>query len=239
MTISAWLLGLTATSALVAGGAVAQDGRKHLTLSGIASGTVAPNGLAFASLSGTNRSPAGRTDGSLALGFGLGSAEDSVGLQVVAQITSLTDAFGDSGYLQFKLSRRLGAQPLYLGVQADHLVAWGDSEQVDPSGKLALTYFTDVQAGGDRFPVMMTIGAGSRVRDLGTEPGLFAGVGMGLTDRIGASVAFSGDYFDVGVGVKLNDQLSMTASVNDVFDQRDRQRVTISVTYAMQNLFGG
>ena len=74
-----------------------------------ATGTVAPAGLGFVQLSGTNDSPAGRTDGSLALGMGFGSAEDGLGVQVTAQVTSLTDSFGDSGYLGLKLSRRLGA----------------------------------------------------------------------------------------------------------------------------------
>jgi hypothetical protein len=237
MRILTSLLVVPLATALAAHGASAQDGRKHLMLAGIASGTVAPHGLAFLSLSGTNRSPAGETDGSMAIGFGLGSAEDNIGVQVTAQITSLTDEFGDSGYLQFKVSRRL-ADGLYLGLQADHAIAWGDSELVDPSAKLALTYFTDIQAGGDSFPLIMTVGAGTNVRDLGDDPGLFAGVGVGLTESLGASVAFSGDYFDVGLGLKVSDQLSVTAAVNDVFDQRDRQRVTVSVTYAMQNLFG-
>jgi hypothetical protein len=217
----------------------AQDGPRYLSQVGIATGTVAPQGLAFASLSGTTRSPAGNVDGSLALGIGFGSAEESLGVQVTAQITSLTDAFADSGYLSLKLSRRLGERPLYLAIQGDHLVNWGDSALVDPSAKIALTYFTTVQSGNGTFPVMMTLGAGTKVRNSNTDPGVFAGVGVGLSRNVGASIAWTGDYVDLGLGFKVSDQISMTASVEDVFDQKSRRRASFSVNYTFRNLFGG
>lgn len=219
--------------------AQADDGPRYLSQVGIATGTVAPRGLAFASLSGATDSPSGNVDGSLALGLGFGSAEESLGVQVTAQITSLTDAFADSGYLSLKISRRLGDQPLYLAIQGDHLLNWGDSTLIDPSAKVALTYFTSVQTASGTFPVMMTLGAGTKVRNFNTEPGVFAGVGVGLSQNLGASVSWTGDYVDLGLGFKVSDQISMTATLADVFDQKDRRRASFSVNYTFRNLFGG
>ena len=232
-------LGAGVLAAALAGQAQAQDVPRYLSQVGIATGTVAPRGLAFASLSGTTRSPIDDIDGSLALGIGFGSAEEGLGVQVTAQITSLTDDFADSGYLGLKVSRRLGAQPVYLAIQGDHLINWGDSALVDPSAKIALTWFTSVQADGGVYPLMMTLGAGTKVRNTNTDPGIFAGLGVGLTENIGASVAWTGDYVDLGVGIRVNDRLSLTAAVEDVFDETNRRRTTFSVNYTFRNLFGG
>ena len=233
-------LAVIGAAGLTASGAAAQDRPKHMILAGISSATVAPGGLAFASLSGTNNAANDKTDGSLALGFGVGSAEDGVGLQFTAQITSLTDSFGDSGFIAVKASRRIGGDiPLYVGLQVDHLLNWGDADDVDVSGKLSLTYFTAFTAGGQSFPLMLTVGGGNKISDLGQEPGFYAGIGVGLTEHIGTSLAYSGDYFELGLGVKASDNLLLTATLEDVFDQEDEQRVNFSVTYTWRNMFGG
>lgn len=224
--------------ALAAQPAAAQE-RKHLILHGIASGTVAPNGLGFISLSGTNKSPADKTDGSLAFGLGFGSAEETIGVQVTAQVTSLTDDFGDSGFMQLKLSRRLGDQPLYFAIQGDHLANWGDSRDIDPSFKVAFSYFTALRTASDAYPVMLTLGGGDKVHDFGREAGVFGGIGIGITPVVGASLAYTGDYWDIGTGFRLGDDLRLNVSLDDAFDQRDRRRVTVSVTYLLRNLFGG
>lgn len=225
--------------ALLAAVPAAAQERKHLTLVGVPAATVAPAGTAFASLSGTNRSFNGLVDGSLALGMGFGNAEETVGVQVTAQITSLTDDFADSGYIQFKLARRLGSRPIYAGLQVDHLLNWGDSAFVPTSAKAMVTWFGSVQAGGELYPVMATVGVGDRIRNLGQDPGAFAGIGIGLSPVTAVSAAFSGDYFDVGVGLRVDDRLAVTLTANDVFDMRDRRRLTVSATYSFQNLFGG
>ena len=231
---------------------LAQDGQKHLMLFGIPSATVAPSGLAFVSLSGSDRRTKenhkdgafNEPDGSMAFGFGIGSAEDNIGFQVTAQITSLTDSFGDSGYFDFKASRRIGSggTPLYLGFQVDHALSWGAGKLVDANAKVMLTYFSEIHAGnGETYPIIMTVGAGNKVRGLGADPGIFAGVGIGLTRNLGASVAWSGDYIDAGFGFKLDglDNFNFTAGVSDLFDQHDRRRIVVSVSYVWRDLFGG
>jgi len=225
--------------------AAAQDNRKHLTLVGIPSGTVAPHGMVFGSLSLTDRR-AGTTardkDGSLALGFGLGSAEDGIGVQVTASIASLSRNFGDAGSFSLKASRRIGTGQwnTYLGVSADYLAPWGAVKGQKASLTAAITSFGSVRIGADIHPVMLTFGGGSHIRNGDKDPGVFAGVGLGLTQNLAVSAAWTGEALDLGLGVKAPgvDGLNFTFAVNDVTDRRSSRRVTLTATYAVANLFG-
>ncbi|TYB84418.1 hypothetical protein [Oceaniovalibus sp. ACAM 378] len=217
---------------------------EHVTLLGIPSGTVAPGGLAFVSLAGTtNRVDAPDTqDGSLAFGLGFGSAEDGIGVQFTTQITSLTDDFGDSGYLALKFSRRVVASdnPVYLGLSLDYLTPWGDVDGRDPEAALSLTKFTRLQfSETTSLPVMFTLGAGTGVRNNDTDPGIFFGAGIGLNENLGVSAAWSGEYADIGASFRFDgvDNLGISATVHDVFDQKDNRRLTVAVNYFLQDLF--
>jgi hypothetical protein len=238
---------------LCTGGAMAQDQAgyspatpKNLTLLGIPSATAAPHGLFFASLSGSTRragSSSGSVDGSLALGFGLGSAEDGIGFQFTVQTTSLTNDFGDSGYLGVKAVRRIasGRVPTYVGLSVDQIGNWGDASGVDTRASVMLTSFSQLAMAGDVYPVMFTIGAGSHVRNNDTDPGLFAGVGIGLTKNVGASLAWNGENFDLGASFKIDglDNFGFTATANDVFNDDASRRVTFTVNWFLRDAFGG
>ncbi len=225
----------------------AQDRGKFLTLQGISSATVAPNGTVFASITGTSRrSGTGRTaDGSMELGFGLGSAEDNVGVQISTTITSLKSTFGDSGYVNLKFSRRIsaGAHPTYISIEANHLANWGDAKLAKARGKIAVTTFglARFSEGGDSYPYMLTLGAGNDLRNNGKDPGVFLGAGIGVTDSLGLSAAWTGETFDMGASVRMASvrNVSFNASVNDVFDSRNSRRVTLSVNWSLSNVFGG
>ncbi len=220
-------------------------GAKNLTLLGIPSATVAPSGLAFAALAGTTRRSASSDDidGSAAFGFGLGDANDGVGFQFTTQVISLTDDLGDSGYFTLKAARRVGAgaAPIYAGFTVDRIGTWGDADGRDPRAALALTRFFEIDRGGDRYPVMMTLGAGTDIRDDGTEPGLFAGAGIGLTESIGSSLAWDGREVDLGASFRSPSlaNLGLTMTVEDLFDRRDSQRLTLSLTFILPSAFGG
>lgn len=209
---------------------------RNLTLLGIPSATVAPAGVGYVALSGTRRSPMNaRTDGSLELGLGLGNAETGVGVQGKAVITSLTDDFGDSGYLGFKLSRRIvtGQVPVYAGVEVDNLAAWGESSDNDPSVAAMVTGFAAVPMGGGQMPVMFTLGAGSHLRDNGTQPGVFAGIGAGFTQNLGGSVAWTGEALSLGVSLRPSGDLPlvMNLTLDDATDRLEEQRLSISVAW--------
>ncbi len=226
---------------------IAQDGAKFLTLQGISSATVAPSGTGFASITGSflESGPGPETDGSIELGFGLGSAEDAIGIQVTASIASLTESFGDSGYLNLKFSRRIsaGKHPTYLSLEGNQLANWGEADAVDARGKIALTTFslTRPSANGNRLPYMLTIGVGNDLQNNATDFGVFLGAGIGLSETTAVSAAWTGEAFDLGVSFRPRNlkNVSLHALVNDVSDVADSRRVTLSVSWAVAGLFGG
>jgi hypothetical protein len=218
----------------------------YATLIGVPLATGAPAGMGFVSLSGTTRRNPGSTgaDGSAAFGLGFGNADDGVGVQVSAHITSLTDNFGDSGYLALKLSRRIegAGPPTYIGLTVDHLVPWGDATVRDPGAAIAVTSFSRLQgANGTAYPVILSLGAGTNLTRNQTEPGIFAGLGVGLTPNIGASLALNGDSVELGAawrppGVR---NMAVVVALSDALDQNNHRRVTLSVSYGLPGLFGG
>jgi hypothetical protein len=228
------VLALATSVGALAGPGFGQN--RNLTLLGIPSATVAPAGVGYVALSGTRRSPMNaRTDGSLELGLGLGNAETGVGVQGKAVVTSLTDDFGDSGYLGVKLSRRVatGQVPVYAGVEVENLAAWGESSDNDPSVSAMVTGFAAIPSGGGQMPVMFTLGAGSHLRDGGTQPGLFAGVGAGFTRHLGGSVAWTGEALSLGVSLRPpgDAPVVMNLTLDDATDRLEQQRVSVSVAW--------
>lgn len=70
---------------------------KFVSIQGIGSGTVAPGGMVFGSISGTNRTAeqGSGIDGSFSLGAGFGNADSGIGSQITANITAARwDSFG-------------------------------------------------------------------------------------------------------------------------------------------------
>jgi hypothetical protein len=241
--------GIAAIALAVAltGTANAQSTQKHLTLTSISSATVAPHGMGFVGLSYTTNRAANVTnsDGSAVVGIGVGSAEDSIGLQFTANITSLTDDFADSGFLSVKASRQIaaGRNPTYASLEIGQLANWGDADGIRETATIAVTRFSQWNLGAsqEQYPVMMTIGAGTNLRNSNSDPGVFAGIGIGLSEYTAASVAWAGESVSIGGGFKIKgaDNLVISLSLDDAFDQVDRQRLTLSVGYRFSNLFGG
>lgn len=219
---------------------------KNVTLLGINSGTVAPNGTVYGSLGGSTESQYSDydIDGSAELGFGVGDADEGIGAQMSVVIASLTDDFGDAGYLNFKLSRRIAAgdHPTYIGLEGSQIGTWGASDVLDPQGTLAVTTFGRATFGSrsESYPYMVTVGAGTGLRNNQEDPGVIFGAGVGLTENFGVSAAWTGETVDMGVGFRARalGNASLTVQMNDVFDQEDRQRFTFTVNFAVNNLWG-
>lgn len=240
------LVGAALMTALTTGGTFAQDAgsNKHLTLVGIPSGTVAPHGTIFGSLAVTNRRSAwSRTaDGSMVLGLGLGSAEDGIGFQFTVDNTSLTNKFGDSGSFGIKASRRLssGDWPVYASLGVDYLAPWGTVRRRNPGTTLAVTTFGQIRGATDTYPIMMTLGVGNRVRANNTRAGVFAGVGVGLTQNLAASLAWTGEAVDLGLGLQFAELrgMSFTVSASDVTNRVNSRRLVATATWSLQDVFG-
>lgn len=244
--VRAILIACTAIVGLV-GTAHAQSKQKHLALTGISSATVAPHGLGFVGLSYTSKRAIVNSggDGSAVVGFGVGDANKNIGLQFSANITSLSDDFGDSGYFSIKASRQIGKQdnPTYASLSLGQLGNWGDANGLDETATVAVTHFTQWTLGArqEQYPIMMTIGAGTNLRNFNSDPGVFAGIGIGLTEYVATSIAWTGETVSIGGGFKLEgaDDLFLAVSIDDAFNQEDSQRLTVSVGYQFKNLFGG
>ena len=215
---------------------------KSPVLLGIGSGVVAPHGTVFASVSGTtNRDDAGDVtddlDGSVAFGFGLGDATETVGVQVTGVISGM-DPFGDSGSVSLKFSRAL-APTTFAGVSFGNVAGWGVEEDEDVKTTAAITHFGDIWAQDTYFPYMLTVGYGTNVTDGGTEEGAILGAGIGLNEYMGLSISTNTEYVNLGAGFRSPGlegwNLSLTAV--DAFDQEDRQALQVAVSYAIPNAF--
>lgn len=225
---------------LLPGASAAQDNaseQRYLTLLGIHSATVAPQGLFFASASQSFQ-----LDGDLAeedtaatLGFGLGDANTGLGFQFAASANSETDNFDSFGYFGVKVAGRLqsAAAPTYLGLAVDRIGGWGEAEDVDPATSVMLTRFTTIQTDRNTTPVIMTIGVGSDVQDDATEPGVFLGAGLGMSRNLSASAAWNGEFIEVGTAFKFDavENLAMTVSISDAFNHEDRQQLSIGLSW--------
>lgn len=218
--------------------------QKHITLLGVASATTAPSGTAFVGLAATDRrNPTSKSvDGSLAFGLGFGDANKTVGVQATAFITSLSDSFGDTGYLGLKFSRKIGStKPAYLGLSVDQLGSWGTTGSVDARANLAFTTFSAAEIGGESYPLMFTVGVGTNVRNNRADAGVFGGAGIGLSKHVAASAAYTGETVTIGGSYRPSGQpnFGVSALIEDVFDSEDNRRLVLSVSWAFKNVFGG
>lgn len=218
---------------------------KNPVLLGIGSGIVAPHGTVFVSVNGTTgRADLGTDtpDGSLAFGVGLGDATKTVGVQVTGTVSSLTDR-GDAqaleaGAVGLKFSRAITAST-FAGVAFDNVFGFGGEADEPVKTTLAVTHFRDVQIGSESYPLMLTAGYGTHVREFGEEPGVLLGAGMGITEHTGVSISTNTDYVNLGVGMKVPgvNGLSVSATLVDAFDQEDETVGQFAISYSFSDLF--
>ncbi len=234
-----------AAAVMPASTATAQERGRNLVLVSVPAATVPPHGTGYLAFSGTTRSAfnPGTADGSFEFGLGLGDADAAVGVQMRVVVTSLLNNFGDAGYLGVKLSRRIagGTMPVYAAVSADYIAPWGASATQPVVWRGMLTGFGALRAGDEMFPVVVTAGYGTNIVNGGRGDAAFAGFGIGLTETLGASAAWTGESLDIGFGIRPPGPAApqVAVSLNDVFDQTGRQRVTVSVGWVFGNIFGG
>ncbi|MGR3592221.1 MAG: hypothetical protein ACU0B9_19505 [Limimaricola soesokkakensis] len=217
---------------------------KSPVLLGIGSGVVAPHGTVFGSVSGTTkRDNASGTsddldlDGSVAVGFGLGDATETVGMQVTGVISGL-EPFGDSGSVNLKFSRAL-APTTFAGISFGNVGTWGVEDDEDLRTTVAVTHFGDIWAQDSYFPFMLTAGYGTNVTDGGTEEGAILGAGVGINEYLGLSISTNTDYVNLGAGLRSPrlEGWNLSVTAVDAFDQDDRQALQVAVSYAIPNAF--
>lgn len=212
---------------------------KFVSIQGIGSGTVAPGGTVFGSVSGaTERASGSGADGSLAFGAGFGDADEGIGAQLTANITSVDpNDFGDSGYFGLKFGKAVGSEvPTYVSLRIDNLASWGDSAENDVTASAAVTSFGRIAGGGSEFPTMLTIGIEAVE---GGSASAFGGIGIGLSEHFGASLSHDGENVNVGLGFKVSgvEGLSGSVTLDDAFEQDGDRRATFSLSYSLPKAF--
>ena len=238
LVVTFLVAGVAAAPAVAQGAeSSASPDNRFVTMLGIHSATVAPRGVVFggASRSFNLDGEDAEEDTAAILGFGLGDANNGLGLQFTVTANSETDTFDGFGYFGVKAATKLQSAnaPTYLGLAIDRIGGWGEAEDVEAAASIMVTRFSSIQAGGDKFPVIMTLGAGSHVSDLTTEPGIFLGAGVGLSRNLGVSAAWNGEWVELGTGFRVDaiENLTVTFAVADALNEVERQQFSLGLSW--------
>ncbi|MEX0340377.1 MAG: hypothetical protein AB3N11_15215 [Arenibacterium sp.] len=214
------------------------DRPRPVGIIGIPSGFSVPRGVGFVAGALTNRRDrrfSGDFDGSFAFGYGFGDARRGIAVTPLVDITSVTPSkFGTSGKISVKLARQLALRTNWvgsIGLSLENLITWGDSDVLDPAVSLAYSAVRPAGPGNAR-PIMISLGYGTGISNRGTEPGAFAGLGVGLSEFVGMSVGWYGDEAIAGVNLWPDEAKNMQISlgIGDISNRVDGRRLLLSVS---------
>jgi hypothetical protein len=234
-------------------------GRAAPATLGVASGFGLERGTIVVGAAATNardRGKGGNPDGSFALGIGLSDPRDKVGIDFVLSSTSVGDPrdglqgiLGEGGFLAegslaLKFSRELeivGTDTRFsVAVGAANLLPWGSAEEVGVNYFIVGTALTNLHLlDGPAFPVNLTLGVGSAVSGVERDPGLFAGIGMGVTERMAMSVGWLGDEWIVGATIYplSSGRMQISIAAGDVTQQNSEGRILLTMGYSWGGVF--
>lgn len=154
-------------------------------------------------------------DVSGAIGFGFGNARTGIGGEVTLGLVSMSlpgtrggggSVLGEDGNLGIKFFREFRnsrtGQVSALAIGASNALRWGDPKSVPVNYYVAgSTTFTVPWAAGMTRPGILTLGAGTAVRNLERDPGIFGGVGLGVTSWAAVGASWMGDEAILGVNL--------------------------------------
>jgi len=213
---------------------------QRVSIVGIPSGFGAARGLVFFSASATNRRDRRRSggwDASLVVGFGLGDPYKGIGITTVIEITSVSPFhFGSSGKVGLQLSRQFPLGTKWQGAAAlglQNLVTWGDSNVLGRDWDFS---FSAIRPADEvlNFPVIVTAGYGSAVIGFRSDPGYFAGIGIGVHKNIGISLGWYGDEAIAGASFwpTPRKNLQINLGLGDILNNVSGRRIILTVTIA-------
>ncbi len=214
---------------------------KNVYLPGVSHATVAPRGTGYASATLMNPRdgvPTSGWDASTSFGLGFGNAAEGIGASIQVNVTG-TQPFGTDGDFSLRFSREIDAST-HIGLGINRLAGWGRNGTIEPHAELMLTHFTSFGSGMGNMPLMITFGANSASQGDRIDPGVFGGVGFGLSENVGFGVSFKNGYFNAGFGVTMPgvEGLSMTADVSNINEAKTSSRIfSFGVHYAFTDLF--
>ena len=219
----------------------------HYTpIQGVASGSVAPKGYAFVSLSGTTDETTdggnGEFDGAFAVGAGLGSL-GAIDAQAIVNITSTNPKdFADSGSFGLKFGTKIptSGAPYRLAVSFTNFGGWGDNKNGNVNTTVALSSKVTRYRPSGPLSYSWTVGAVTDEASNSWDP--FIGVGLWLSQNFGISAAYSDrdEVVKLGMGLRLPEAngASLSVTLNDPFEMGAMSGVTVSLSWSFR-AFGG
>lgn len=151
-----------------------------------------------------------RVDGSLSVGFGLGNAAKSVGLEVNVNITSVGGGdsfdFGDSGGVGFKLHKYLG-DGTAVAIGWSNPIKWGDVSKAKDTvyGVVTKSFLVQPDNPNNKLPLTVSVGLGSGAfRSKGAivadenAVNLFAGLGLRVIPEVSLVSSWTGNRLNMG-----------------------------------------
>lgn len=179
-------------------------------------------------------------DGDLVAGYAVGNPLDAVSLTFGVALTGI-DPLGDSGSFSITASRLLragGTSATFIGASISNILGWGDSADRSEMYTAYVSHLVGLNLRGTEVPFQFTVGYGTdntRSSDGAgrLSDGIFAGIGVGVTENLSASVSATRTQINVGATLSIpGTSLSMTAGVLDLTDTTDRRQFSLSVGYS-------
>lgn len=182
----------------------------------------------------------GKVDGSMSVGFGLGNAVKSAGLEVAFNIISLGGQdnffgdFADSGTVGLKLHRIL-SRDTAVAVGWSNAIKWGEADIPQE------TIYGVVSQRFDALSVSVGVGSGS-FRSKGArnarenDPNLFASIGYRVTPQASLVSSWTGSGLNLGASFVPFKQSPMVinAIFTDVTDNLNSSGFSLSAGYSLQ-----
>jgi hypothetical protein len=192
----------------------------------------------------------GRTDGSLSVGFGLGDAVKTVGVEINANITSVGGGnsnfdFGDSGSLGFKVHKYLG-DGAAVAVGYANPVTWGDSNNAKDTiyGVATKSFNLQPNDPNNKMPLTVSLGVGSgSFRSKGAiaadnnAANIFGSIGIRTAPEVAWVSSWTGNRLNIGGSFAPFKQtpIVINAIFTDVTDNlNDGIGISLSAGYAIK-----
>ncbi|MFU8897316.1 MAG: hypothetical protein ACNA7L_00355 [Roseinatronobacter sp.] len=219
---------------------------------GLPHGTI---GFGAALTNQRDRRAGGNADGSAAISAGFGNARDFVGVELTLGLVSTElpwrrvqnyAVLGEDGNLSVKLFREFhhgeSGRVSALAIGASNVVSWGDPSQIATNYFVAgSTTFSVPWFNGDTRPSVATLGAGTAVKNQERDPGIFAGVGLGLNSWASVGLSWAGDEAIAGMTFfpKISNKLDLQIGVSyaDITRRVSSGRVNLSVSVVFNDLY--
>lgn len=151
-----------------------------------------------------------RVDSSFSAGFGFGDAKKSVGLEVSANVTSVSpDDFADSGSVGFKLHRHLPGQ-MAVAVGWSNAIKWGDVNTAKDTFYGVVTRAFPLQPNNrnNTLPLTVSVGLGSgSFRSKGAidrnenNVNVFGSLGLRVLPEVSFVSSWTGNRLNMGISL--------------------------------------